>query len=107
MPDSYLVDGRWGYRTDCAWWAFRRVSKLALFRWQDMTKDIEQVWKPIEDKAFAEQAQIEEEALRLYKENPQKAQAFLTEYCHDIANNAVAAYWTLGDNLWGKYARYF
>jgi dipeptidase len=107
MPDSYMVDGRWGYRMDCAWWAFRRVSKLALFRWQDMTQDIEQVWKPIEEKAFTEQAQIEEEALRLYKEDPQKAKEFLTKYCLDIANDAVAAYWTLGDNLWGKYARYF
>jgi len=107
MPDSYMVDGRWGYRTDCAWWAFRRVSKLALFRWQDMTQDIANVWKPIEDNAFTEQAQIEEEALRLYKEDPQKAKAFLTKYCLDIANSAVDAYWTLGDNLWGKYARYF
>jgi dipeptidase len=107
MPDSYMVDGRWGYRTDCAWWAFRRVSKLALFRWQDMTQDIEKVWKPIEDKAFADQAQIEEEALRLYKEDPQNAKEFLTKYCRDIANNAVDAYWTLGDNLWSKYARYF
>jgi dipeptidase len=107
MPDSYMVDGRWGYRTDCGWWAFRRVSKLALFRWQDMTKDIENVWRPIEEKAFTEQVQIEEEALRLYKEDPQKAKEFLTKYCLDIANNAVDAYWTLGDNLWGKYARYF
>ena len=41
------------------------------------------------------------------KEDPKKAKEFLTKYCIDIANNAVEAYWTLGDNLWGKYARYF
>ncbi len=29
MPDSYTVDGRWGYKADCAWWTFRTVSKLA------------------------------------------------------------------------------
>ena len=107
MPDSYMVDGRWGYRMDCAWWAFRRVSKLALFRWQDMTKDIERVWKEIEDKAFIDQEKIEAEALVLYKKDKQKAKEFLTKYCIDMANGAVAAYWKLGDNLWSKYARYF
>lgn len=107
MPESYMVDGRSRFRKDCAWWAFRRVSQLAFFRWQDMTKDIQKVWKNIEDKAFADQSQIEEEALRLYKQNPEKAKKFLTKYCHDIANKAVEAYWKLGDDLWGKYTRYF
>ena len=107
MPDSFLVDGRWGYRTDSAWWAFRRVSHLALFRWQDMTQDIMNIWKPIEEKAFAEQSKIDEEAVRLFKQDPAKAKEFLTKYCHDVADNAVKAYWKLGDDLWGKYTRYF
>ena len=103
MPDSYMVDGREGYRTDCAWWAFRRVSKLAMFRWQEMTKDIETVWKGIEDDAFANQQKIEEEALSLYKKSPKKAKAFLTDYSVGVAEKAVKAYWKLGDDLWGKY----
>jgi len=107
MPESYMVDGRWGFRRDCAWWAFRRVSKLALFRWQDMTKDIEKVWKEIEDKAFDDQQKIEEEALHMYKNDPKKAKEFLTKYSLDIANKSVASYWKLGDDLWSKYARYF
>lgn len=107
MPDSYKVGGREGFRTDCAWWAFRRVSKLALFRWQHMTKDIEKVWKAIENKAFSDQPGIEEKALQLYKENPRAAKDFLTKYCLDTAEQAVKAYWKLGDNLWTKYARYF
>ena len=107
MPESYQVDGRRGFRKDCAWWSFRRVSQLALFRWQVMSQDIEKVWKKIEEKAFADQAEMEEEALRLYKKNPKKAREFLTRYCHDIANKAVKAYWKLGDELWGRYTRYF
>ena len=107
MPESYMVDGRWGYRRDCAWWAFRRVSKLALFRWQDMTQDISRVWEKIEGQAFSDQAKIEEEALALYKEEPGQARRFLTEYCVQLAEDAVKSYWDLGDDLWAKYSRYF
>ncbi len=107
MPESYMVDGRRAYRRDCAWWAYRTVSKLALFRWQEMTKDVEKVWKDIEDGAFASQAKLEEEALALYKKDPKKATAVLTKYCLDQADQAVAAYWKLADELWVKYSGSF
>ncbi|MEA3420554.1 MAG: hypothetical protein U9Q97_02605, partial [Acidobacteriota bacterium] len=82
-------------------------SQLAKFRWQDITKDIAKVWKNIEEKAFTDQLEIEKEAERLYKENPEEAKKFLTKYCLDIANQAVKTYWKLGDDLWAKYTRYF
>lgn len=107
MPASYTVDGRWSYSRDCAWWAFRTVSKLANFRWQEMTPDIEKVWKPIEDKAFADQAKFEEEALALFRKDPKKARDLLTKYSHDLANHAVAAYGKLADELWLKYSGNF
>jgi hypothetical protein len=31
----------------------------------------------------------------------------LTKYSHDIANGAVAAYWSLADDLWTRYTNYF
>jgi dipeptidase len=107
MPASYMVDGRSGFRRDSAWWAFRQVSQLAFLRWQDMVNDIEKVWKPIEEKAYADQAKVEEEALRLYKENPQKAREFLTKYSHQVANDAVEAYWKLAEDLWSRYINAF
>lgn len=107
MPDSYRVDGRRSFRRDCAWWAFRRVSKLAAFRWQHMTQDIAKVWQKIEDQLFQEQPKIEEKALSLYQQDPSKAREFLTQYCLKQANEAVKAYWELGDDLWAKYSRYF
>lgn len=107
MPDSYMVDGRERFRRDCAWWAFRRASKLATFRYGDMKGDLEKVWKAMEDDAFAKQKEIEEEALRLYKSDPSKAREFLTKYCHEIANKAVEDYWKSGDDLWSKYNRRF
>jgi dipeptidase len=103
MPDSYMIDGRKKFRRDCAWWAFRQVSKLATFRYQEMSRDIENVWKKIEEKAFADQQTIERKALDLYREDPAKARDYLTEYCLDIADSAVDAYWQLAENLWTKY----
>jgi dipeptidase len=72
-----------------------------------MSEGIAAIWKEIENKAFADQAQIEEEALRLHEQAPGKAKAFLTDYCTKMAENAVAAYWKLGDDLWGSFTRYF
>ena len=86
---------------------FRQPGQLAFLRWQDMVKEIEKTWKPIEDKAFTEQAKVEAEALRLFKENPQQAREFLTKYSQGIANGAVDAYWKLTDDLWSKYTNYF
>ena len=79
MPASYMVDGRAKFRRDCAWWAFRQVSQLAFLRWQDMVKDIEKVWRPIEEKAWADQATVEAEAVALYKQDPAKAREYLTD----------------------------
>ena len=107
MPASFMVDGRARFRRDCAWWAFRQASQLTTLRWQDMVKDVQRVWEPIEAKAFAEQAKVEEEALRLYKQDPAKAREYLTKYSHDIANGAVDAYWKLAEDLWTKYTNYF
>ena len=100
-----MVDGRWGYRDDSAWWAFRTVSKLANFRWQEMSKDIEKVWKPIEDKAFADQKAVEAEAAALFKKDPAKARRFLTDYCLTIAEQAVADYRRLERDLWAQIQR--
>ena len=107
MPDSFMVDGRARYRTDCAWWAFRRASKLSYIRYQQLKEDARKVWQPIEEQAFDRQKATEEEALSLFKSDPAKAEAFLTCYCHDMANKAVAAYWKLGDDLWSKYNNLF
>jgi len=72
-----------------------------------MSKDIEKVWKGIEDKAFAGQAKFEEEALALYKKDPKKARELLTKYTHGLADEAVSAYWKLGEDLWLKYSGNF
>ena len=107
MPDSYMVDGRGAYRRDCAWWAFRTVGKLALLRWQEMSKDIEAAWKGIEDAKFGGQAAFEERALSLLKKDPAAAKELLTRYCVDAAEQAVDVYRKLEADLWHKYSGNF
>ena len=107
MPASYLVDGRRAYRRESAWWAFRRATKLSYFRYQDMKAVLREVWEPIERDVFARQASMEEEALRLYREDPARAEGFLTAYCHDVANRTVERYWQLGDELWTRFNNAF
>jgi dipeptidase len=107
MPASYMVDGRREFRRDCAWWAFRRASKLSYFRFQEMVHDLRAVWEPMEEELFVRQAEVEAEALALFEEDPARARAFLTEYSHGWANRAVDRYWTLGDELWVKYNNVF
>ncbi len=107
MPKSYMVDARTKFNKESAWWAYRVVAQLALFRWQDMIVDIDLVWNEIENKAFSDQAKIEEEALTRYKKNPNDAIEFLTKYSNTIANNAVDRYWLLYEELWTKYTQQF
>ncbi len=107
MPESYQVDGREKFRRDCAWWSFRQVSQLCMLRYQPMSKDVEKVWKEIEDKAFANQTAFEEEMIRLIKTDPVKTQELLTRYCNDMANSAVDRYWKLAEELWSRYTNSF
>ncbi len=107
VPASFEVDGRREYSRACAWWAFRTPSKLAHFRWQDMVKEIQEVRNGLEAPLLAGQAKVETEALRLHKEDPAKAQTFLTQYCVGEAEKAVDAYWKLADRLWVKFGTRF
>jgi len=107
MPESYMVDGRKEFSRDCAWWAFRRVSQLSYMRYQDMSKDVGEVWSKIEDNLFAGQEDFEKHMLEQLERNEKKAKAELTRYCIDNAEQAVEDYWQLGDQLWGKYTNYF
>lgn len=107
MPASYMVDGREKFRRDCAWWAFRQVSQLCSFRYQPMSQHVTKVWSEIEEKAFAGQDEFEKRMVELLKSDPESARAELTRYSTSLAEEAVARYWDLSDELWSLFTRYF
>lgn len=107
MPATYMVDGRREFRRDSAWWAFRQASKLSYIRWQETKGVLEAVWRPMEEEYFARQAEVEAQALELYRTDPTRAEVFLTEYSHRLANAAVERYWKLAEEIWVRFNNVF
>jgi dipeptidase len=108
VPESFKVPARLtGYTRESAWWAFNRLSTLTAQRWGDMRKDVEAVWQPMQEELFKNQEIIEAEALKKYKNEPELAVRFLTDYSMKQAEKAVEKAWLLGDFLWTKYDEKF
>ncbi|KPK75263.1 MAG: peptidase, partial [Phycisphaerae bacterium SM23_30] len=99
LPPGFSVGDKNEFRRDSAAWAFRRAAKLAQLNWARSRDLINDAVKNYEDKAFAEMPAIENKALQLHRQNPQKAQQFLTQYSNDFARTLVQKFWELGDRL--------
>ncbi len=108
FPISYKTPGRVnGYTRESAWWAFNRLGTLTAQRWGDMRHDVDKVWNPMQSELFLKQAEIEKNALDLYKKNPQEANEYLQKYSFEWGNKVVEEAWKLGDFLWTKYDEKF
>ncbi len=86
-----------------AFWIHNWVANMAYHRYAPMIKDIRPVQKQLEDRFDAQQAMIDQEALKLYKKDPKQAIAFLTDYSINEAENATARWKRLGEYLLVKY----
>jgi dipeptidase len=104
LPKDYKTNGRaTGFSRDAAWWAFRRVATIAAHRWGEMRNDVAAVRNPLQERFLKEQKAVAEKAAELFKQDPAKARAFLTEKTCDACRQTTDAYWKLGDSLWNKY----
>lgn len=84
-------------------WQIDFVDNLLYLRWQDAIKDLRQMRTPLENGFFDEQKKIDEKALELYKNNPDKAKAFLTEYSKGCMDKTMKMYKDLRNLLITKY----
>lgn len=110
VPASWKLGGPKGrpaYTEQSAWWAFNRASVISAHRWGDMRFDVYAVRDAFRRRAFDEQRRIDDEALKLYDEDPRKAAEYLTRYSFDFCERITEAYWKLGDDLWTKYDERF
>jgi dipeptidase len=104
LPEDYKTDGRTtGFSRRSAWWAFNRAATIAAHRWGEMREDVAAVRDPLQTRFLAEQKEIAQRYAELLKEDPARANAFLTEKTRQCCRAAVDAYWNLGDLLWTKY----
>jgi len=103
IPTPWTVGERHKFDPTSAWWAFNLVNNYANLRWDAMYKEIREKKDSYESVFFAEQAATEEEAVKLFNEDPAKAVAFLTEKTMERLNTVEKGWWEFAWHLIGKY----
>ncbi len=103
VPPSYTIGDMHHYSRNSAWWVFNFVANFANIKYSYMVKDIQKVQKELEGNFFTWQPAIEKAAGEIYKDNPQAAIAFLTDYSVSHGEEVVRRWRELGDHLVTKY----
>lgn len=91
------------YSPTSAFWTFNFVANWAYTRYSDMIKDIQPVQRSLELGYLEETSKIDKEASALYKTNPAKARALLTNYSVKTGDALQARWKKLGEYLLVKY----
>jgi dipeptidase len=103
-PESWRAGDFTRFSDDSARWYFQVLDNYSCLRFNEMNADLRAEFDAIEADQFATQAEIEQEALRLYEINPKLAEEFLTEYSSQRALEAESAARELFQTLLAKYA---
>jgi len=92
------------YSNKSACWAIDFVDNMLYLKWQDMVQDVWKVRDPYEKQLFEERDHVDQEALALYKKDPEKAQEYLTSYSKGKMETVLDMYNGLHDTLIVKYS---
>lgn len=85
------------------WWAISAVSTFTDMKYNQMYPVVWDHIEKYEVTAINNQNAIESAALKLYKEDPAKAVAFLTKYANENVTTVMNAWWDLFDYLLLKF----
>lgn len=103
LPEAFETGGRDKFERESAFWAFTFVANWAELKYSYMIEDIKKMYTTFEDGFFNLQPIIEKRAQELYKEKPELAQEYLTEYSCTMAQRTVDEWWKFGEYLITKY----
>jgi len=103
IDDSYKIYDPNKYDENSARWAIDFVDNLANLKFQKISEDVRKVRTPFEEKMFDHQSALEEEALKLYKNNPKAAQEFLTKYSNGLMNDVTKMFIGLRNEIITNY----
>jgi dipeptidase len=92
------------YSNKSACWAIDFVDNLLYLKWQEAVQDLWEVRNPYEEQLFSERDSVDNVALALYKEKPEKALEFLTNYTKSNMEEVLEMYNGLHDELIVKYS---
>lgn len=104
-PYSYAVGtGSFSeFSWESAFWVFNIVSNRAYSRYRDMIGDIRKVQGELEGGFLAVQTEVEKAALALFRQAPELAREYLTDYSARQAAKVVKRWKRLGEELLVKY----
>jgi len=105
LPPSFEICGQHRYREDSACWWFRRANRLAMIKWGATRDILEGAVADLENKAFMELPSVEKIYMDLYRENPDKARGYITQYTDNFAHAAMSKWWELGNRFFEMFAR--
>ena len=103
VDDSYKTYDPEKYEETSARWAIDFVDNLANLKFQKVIKDVRAVRDPFEEKIFNNQKSVEAKALELYKESPEKAEEFLTNYSNGLMQDVTKMFIELRNEIITKY----
>jgi len=103
IPTFYKTYDPDKFDENSARWQIDFVDNLMYLRWQDAVKDLQSVRDPLENSFFLERESIDKKALELYKESPDKAKKFLTDYTKERMEKIINMYKELRNTLISKY----
>jgi len=103
VPESFSKGSRAFLDRNYAWWAFNYVSNMIDLKFSYILEDVQKVQQEFESEFFENQPYIEKVALDIYKDSPEKAMEFLTDYCYNNATSVVERWWKLPDEIMFKY----
>lgn len=88
---------------ESAFWVFNFVSNYTYTRFSDMIVDVQKLQNELEGRFFANQSEVENNALVLYKQSPEQARQYLTQYSCEQAEYVFNRWKKLGEYLIFKY----
>jgi dipeptidase len=105
IPENYAVGNgsMMVFSDNSAFWIFNQVANFAYTRYSDMIKDIQPVQSSLENQYIKEIPSIDSIALILYKKNPKKAVAYLSDYSVRSGRNTFQSWKNLYAFLFTKF----
>lgn len=88
---------------DSAFWVFNFVANYSYLRYRDMIKDVQAVQRELEGRFIADQPRIDAAAMSLFKQSPQLATDYLTDFSVGAGDETVRRWKKLGEHLIWKY----
>ncbi len=103
VAESYKIYNPKKYDERSARWAIDFVDNLANLKFQLISEDVKKARDPFEEEIFSKQKDIEDMAMTMHKENPKKAQEFLTDYSNSLMEKVAKMYIDLRDQIIADY----